>query len=139
MLAALTVGLACCQSGPPRPVEIALNEEACRNCRMAISERKYAAEVVPASGEVQFFDDIGCMVQWMRVHKPEKARIFVVDMISGAWLDAHASYYVRSSRYRTPMGFGIVAFRGLVEARAAAGETEGRLLTWEQLLAESLS
>lgn len=139
MLTASVLVLTSCQTGPPRPIEITLNEEACRQCRMAISQREFAAEVVPANDDVQFFDDIGCLVRWIRLHNPGKAGIFVVDRISGTWLDAHIARFVRSREYPTPMGFGIVAFSDPAEAQAAARDSDGQVLSWEQLFAEGLS
>ena len=66
-LAALAaVALAACAGGPPEPAPIVLDEDACSHCRMTISEREYAAELVTREGQVERFDDVGCLAAWLR-------------------------------------------------------------------------
>ena len=139
LLIAAAGGLVSCQAGIPKPLEIVLNEEACSQCQMAISQREFAAEVVFAGGAAQFFDDIGCLVLWVKAHKPQKAGIFVVNSVGGEWLAGNAAHYVRSARFHSPMSYGILAYQVLGDAKAAADKNEGVLLSWEQLLAEDFS
>lgn len=81
-------------------------KEPCANCRMLVSDKRYAAQVVDATGEHRFFDDIGCMVIWMDAQKSE-APAWVREAASGAWLDARTAHYVQGAR--TPMDFGFEA------------------------------
>jgi copper chaperone NosL len=139
LMIAAVVGLVSCQAGAPKPVEIVLNEEACSHCQMAVSQRDFAAEVVFAGGAAEYFDDIGCLIRWVKVHIPEKAGIFVIDKVSGEWFDGNTAHYVRSARFHSPMSYGILAFKNSGDAEAAVKENEAVLLTWEELLAEDLS
>jgi copper chaperone NosL len=138
LLMAAFLGLVSCHAGKPQPVGLVLNEEACSQCQMAISQREFAAEVVFAGGDAEFFDDIGCMASWVKSHKPEKAGIFVVDGAGGEWLDGSAAYYVRSARFHSPMSYGILAYRTAEDAKAAAEANEGTLLSWRQLSEEDI-
>lgn len=79
-------------------------KEPCAHCKMLVSDKRYAAQVVDELGEHKFFDDIGCMVLWMEAHK-SPPRAWVRDATSGAWLDARTAKYVQGAR--TPMDFGI--------------------------------
>lgn len=131
--------LVACTAGVPEPVEIVLNEEACSHCRMAVSQREFATEVVTVSGSVDYFDDIGCLTEWVIEHQPpESAGLFVVDFRSGEWLDAKAAYYVRSEKLPTPMSSGLAAFKNEVAANSAADELEGQVLVWPEILGEDV-
>lgn len=100
-------------------------KEPCAHCRMLVSDKRYAAQVVDEAGDHRFFDDIGCMVLWMDGHKHERAW---VRAESGAWLDARPAHYVQGAR--TPMDFGFevssgdgVSFEAVREAVRAKKRT----------------
>ena len=136
LLVPAAMGISCLQS-EARPVEIALNEELCSQCRMAVSQRQFAAEVVTPAGSVDYFDDIGCLARWSRDRQfPEKAGVFVVDHETGEWLAAAEAFYVRSENLPTPMGYGLAAHGSRTRAQAFAEGLQGRLLTWQQLTTE---
>lgn len=59
----LVLLLTACQSKPRGPVPID-RDDACASCRMAISERRYAAELIDQDGNIYKFDDIACMLRF---------------------------------------------------------------------------
>lgn len=127
--------LAACSEGVPRPVDIVLNEESCRQCRMAVSQREFSAELVSERGVVDAFDDIGCLVTWLRETSPSGAAgVFVHDYETGEWLDARAAHFVRSEKLSTPMGSGLAAFDREESAREAAARWDGVVLRWDEIL-----
>lgn len=135
LMISLLVGAVACRGGRPEPVELTLNEESCSFCRMAISQRQFAAEVVTVSGSVDAFDDIGCLRDWVRQHgPPETAGVFVVDYQTGRWIDARNAFYVSSDRLPTPMSSGLAAFGEKASAEAAATELGGRVLRWVEMV-----
>lgn len=126
--------LASCAGGPPEPAPILLDEDACSYCRMAISERRYAAELVTREGRVERFDDAGCLAAWLREHgRPEGAAAFVTDYRTGDWLAAEAATYVASPALPTPMRSGLAAFADRAAAEAAAAELGGEVAGWEEV------
>jgi len=147
--ALLVLGLtvAACGAGEPQPVPLVLDEDACSFCRMAISQREFAAEAVTRSGRVERFDDIGCLLDWRRRREvPEGTAFFVVDFDSAEWLDAQDAAYLRSRAIPTPMGSGLVAF-GSRDAAVAARErlglgedrtasASGQVIAWAELAGE---
>jgi nitrous oxide reductase accessory protein NosL len=94
------------------PDQMHWDRDMCERCKMAISERKYAAQIIdPASGKVYKFDDIGCAILWMEEgHVPwkDQAIIWVTDASTGEWLDARSAKYTDDSI--TPMAYGIAAY-----------------------------
>ncbi len=94
------------------PVPIHWDRDSCERCDMAISERKYAVEVVnPKTGKHHLFDDIGCAVLWMDENKipwKKDAIIWITDAKTGKWINAKKAEYTDDRI--TPMAYGIAAF-----------------------------
>ena len=129
------MALAACRSGPPQPIDIEASDM-CARCRMAISQNRYAAELVDHEGNVWKFDDIGCMLRYTRDHglKPQLQTYFVMDYRTQHWLDATRAAYVRSDQIPSPMSGGIVAFEEKAKAEEfSRGVHGGEVLTFEGL------
>jgi nitrous oxide reductase accessory protein NosL len=88
------------------------DRDMCIRCKMAISERKFAVQVIdPITKRAYKFDDIGCAVLWFDEEKipwREKAVIWITDAKTGEWIDAKKALYTDDSI--TPMAFGFAAF-----------------------------
>lgn len=121
------------------PPEIRYGEDLCAECNMVISDPRYAAGYVYASGNGRYqslaFDDIGDLLAHHRKH-PEHSVVawYVHDYQSEAWLDATTAYYVVSAAIHSPMGHGIAAHAEKAAAEAMAATYAGDVLTWEALL-----
>lgn len=139
MALALALGCVyCCGGGTPEPVAIVLDEDACDRCRMAISERRYAAQLVTREGRIERFDDLGCLAARIRERgRPEGAGAYVAAYRGGAWLAAETAAYVVSPALPTPMGYGLAAFADRAAAEAAASELGGEAVSWQQVLADA--
>ena len=112
LLLALAVGLVACASGPPVPVEIDTRNDHCDSCRMAISDQRFAAQVVAPGEEPKRFDDVGCLRDWLG-RDPQLAPgavAFVADHRTRAWVRAADATYARGPGLSTPMASGIVAW-----------------------------
>ena len=116
---------------PPR---VRYGEAACSQCGMLISEEPYAAALVSPAGEVQRFDDIGCLIRYRQQH-PESgpARQWVHDYRTAAWMDASGAWYVQSAEVTTPMGSGIVALASEAEAAQLAQDAHSRVMRFDAL------
>ncbi|MCC6391171.1 MAG: nitrous oxide reductase accessory protein NosL [Bryobacterales bacterium] len=106
----------------------------CGHCRMAISQKQFAAEVFDAGENVVKFDDIGCMLRWLTGEEKQAAAVYVVDYASREWLEARTAMFVRAKKISTPMGGGILAFGGRAEAEAAARKFGGTVAAFSDLL-----
>jgi copper chaperone NosL len=99
--------LACTKTD--QPVDPVWGKEPCAHCRMLVSDKRFAAQVVDA-GDRFYFDDIGCMVSWLDDKKVE--HMWVRDALADRWIEARHARYVAGAK--TPMDFGF-------EARAESG------------------
>jgi hypothetical protein len=93
--------------------EIHWDRDMCELCKMVVSERHYAVQVInPNNGKSYMFDDIGCMVLWFKeenIKWENKAQIYISDSISGKFIDARKALYDTNSR--TPMDYGFGAYK----------------------------
>jgi nitrous oxide reductase accessory protein NosL len=97
---------------------------------MLISSEDGSAQVLTASADTRFYDDVGCLAaDWSR-HAVKDAPF--VHLSAGRWIDARQASYARPSRARTAMGSGFVAFATIDEARTA--DAEGRVFTFDDLV-----
>ena len=104
----VTVMVSGCGAGG-KPVDI-FPEDACSNCRMAISNHRFAAEIISDAGEVFKFDDIGCMVLFRATHDEVKiAAMYVKDYGTKEWAVCEQAVVLETDT-NTPMGSGMVAF-----------------------------
>jgi nitrous oxide reductase accessory protein NosL len=99
-------------------VPIKWDRDACTQCGMVISDRRFAAEVCgDQESHVFKFDDIGCTMHWLRDKAKDypwsadpATHIWVADLASQdgklIWLDARAARYTRKT---SPMGYNFGA------------------------------
>lgn len=129
---ATVIVLAQCQRSATGPVAIEANDM-CSFCRMSISEKRYAAELIDEEGNVFKFDDIGCMANFIKRNNAKVHAIFVMDFDRREWLKAENAFYVRSSELRTPMNGGIVAFKDQPGAAASIAKYHGAKLEYPEV------
>jgi copper chaperone NosL len=105
-----------CGSSEIRPVDI-YPEDMCSHCRMAISDQRFAAEIITVPGEVFKFDDLGCMERYQeKMSNLKTAAKFVKDYEQKIWLPVERSTIVRTS-IKTPMSSGLVALADSSQAQ----------------------
>ncbi|HVW29624.1 MAG TPA: hypothetical protein VHC69_29880 [Polyangiaceae bacterium] len=99
VVAAIATSVACgTSSGPVDPV---WGKQACDGCKMIIGDRRFAAELLAENGERRFFDDVGCMAEYLREHGDKGAAwVHAAD----GWMDARGARYATGAR--TPMDYG---------------------------------
>jgi copper chaperone NosL len=114
------------------PVALA-PEDMCSYCRMAISEKRYAAELLDSDGRAFKFDDIGCMSNFVNKREVKAMVYFVMDFDERTWIRAEDAFYVRSAEITTPMNGGIVAFQTEAKARQAAGKYHGTVQRFDEV------
>ena len=110
-IVALTVAVAACVAGPPGPAALDTKTEACRSCRMAASDPRFAAQIVAPSEEPRFFDDVGCLRDFLarEAALPGGSAAYVADHRTRAWVPAARAVYTRVPDLETPMGSHLVA------------------------------
>lgn len=104
--------LAACHPEPQTgPVEVKWDRDTCARCSMALSDKRFAAQVRGGPKHLAFkFDDFGCAVVWLK-DKPwaddPATEFWAMDMRSGKWIDGRKAYYAPNNS--TPMAYGFGA------------------------------
>ena len=96
-----------CDSTPTDgPKEVRWDRDFCESCRMLLSDRHYAAQILDTKGKYHLYDDPGEMLLAFatKYKKDSAAKLYVTDSKNGKWLDARSASY--TSGHLTPMGFG---------------------------------
>lgn len=135
-LVLLLLSLACQADQEPQAIE---SYDACAACKMAISQPRYAAQVVDKDGNAYKFDDIGCMLSYLRQHKLPEQRVYVMDYVNQQWLEAENAVFVKSDAIESPMASGLAAFRDQISAQQFVKSNSGRVLAFSELIDESAS
>lgn len=102
---------ACSPAGPPPPAPLDTANEACRHCRMMVSDARFAAQLVAPGEEPLFFDDAGCLRDFLAEHPAERAAFtaYVADHRTRAWVLADRAVYTRREGLATPMDSHLIA------------------------------
>jgi len=132
----LLLVLSGCKGGNPEqlPVDFVWDQVACETCRMALSDRRYSAQVIDHRGRPYYFDDIGCAILWLEKQPwKERARTWVNDAQSGEWIDAREANWIYGDP-KTPMGYGFAATRSPVDDRLAWEEVRQRMIMGKHLV-----
>lgn len=124
-----------CGQGEPKPVDL-LPEDMCALCKMAISEKRFASEIIDYDREPLKFDDLSCMLRHLEAHPEQvnKSTRFVVDFESGGWVKAEDAAFVRAPEFKTPMGGNIAAFLDSSKAGVIASQYHTQVLRFDSLL-----
>jgi len=89
-------------------VELKPKEYQCSECNMDIVDLEYAVELIAKNGNTYFFDDIGCVVLWLKNHSPKIVKLMTNTLDTHRWIDAKKAWYSRTDN--TPMGYGFAAY-----------------------------
>ena len=96
---------------------------------MLISTDSGGGEIVSATDDTRFYDDIGCLAaDWETHHGGARAYV----RVAGGWKDVEAASFAQPPDARTAMGSGIVAFTAADEARTV--DRAGRALTFGEIV-----
>lgn len=104
---------------PEGMAPIKWDRDTCVRCNMVISDRRFAAEMRGGERDTVFkFDDIGCLIFWMRNKASQfpwmaepATRMWVADTTNARgelWLDPRTASYLGGRP--SPMGYNFAAF-----------------------------
>jgi copper chaperone NosL len=91
----------------------------CAECGMMVDlESKFCAKIVQ-DGKTLLFCDIGDLLTHLNKKSLSPDRALVRDYKTGEWITADKAFYVHADKaFKTPMGWGIAAFKNRDDAAA---------------------
>jgi len=119
-----------------KPGVIHYGSDECAHCKMMITDKQFASQIVTEKGKVVKFDAIECMAVYQRENDDElQGAIMYVNDYSkpGNWLKAKEAQFVKSDVVNSPMGESLLGFPSKQEAQQHLSERPGQLLKWEEV------
>jgi copper chaperone NosL len=130
-----SLGLMSCSSSKQEP--IALNKDACENCKMTISDGRFAAEIITEKGRCYKFDDILCMSSYFKEHEDLQAKYFFVNDFhsDNVLINASTGTYIKTNELKSPMGGNTAAVVSNEVAKVLQRKFEhAELVSWNDIL-----
>ena len=123
-----------CSSAGPRPIKI--NEDSCAYCKMTITEAHFAAQLVTQKGRYYVFDDLMCMVQYVKEDsKAENNHFYIADFCNPlAFIEIGQAYLIQSDSLRSPMNGNLAGFMVKDSAQLYTSRFGAREIVWADLL-----
>lgn len=129
----ILVFLTSCSSNP-EPFKI--GTDVCHLCKMGIADVRFGAELITDKGKVYKFDDIGCMIQFMKTGTVEQKNISQTVVVNyekqNDFIDTEKAVLLKSELTRSPMGFDLAGFSNKESANKLMG-TNGAIISWKDL------
>ncbi len=140
--AALMLGsalfLGSCSGGGPQPIR--WGQDNCDHCKMTLMDQHFGAEIVTKKGKAYKFDDLNCLVNFLKSDAVPAAQIaekYVVNHAQpGVLIPAESAAYLSSSKLKTPMASGVAAFATLGDLGKVKSQIEGEVWDWAKLQSE---
>jgi copper chaperone NosL len=118
-------------SSQPEPLKI--GTDICHLCKMGIADSKFGGEIITNKGKVYKFDDIGCMIRFMKAGSIEQKNISRTVVVNyekpNDFIDADKAVLIISENTKSPMGFNIAAFSN----KEFVSGIQGKTFSWNEL------
>jgi len=122
--------------GQPGPKPIRLNKDACSYCKMTVTHADFAAQIATVKGRQYVFDDLGCMVSYIKENPQEKGNEFyVADFCKPEnFLKTDVAKLIYSDSLRSPMRGNIAAFSSLDSLKVYQVRFNATEVTWSSMI-----
>jgi copper chaperone NosL len=130
--------IACLSSCTARPEPIKTGVDNCYFCKMTISDEKFGAEVLTKKGKIFKFDDIHCILSYLKTNevKPKNIKdIYLSDFCANHQLiNSRAALLLKSDNLKSPMNGNIAVFDNNDSLQKIQQRFGGSIVNWKELL-----
>jgi len=121
----------------PQPLVVGKDE--CYFCKMPVADIKFGGEIITAKGKLYKFDDLGCMINFLkRMTGDKKAeQMLGVNYNNQKLIDVQKAVFLKNPNLHSPMNSGIAVFASRSEAEPMMKDSASEILTWQQLYPDS--
>jgi copper chaperone NosL len=124
-----------CSSGPE---PIRYGQDNCHFCKMTLMDKRFGAEIVTQKGKVFKFDDLNCLVNFMKsgeLSLADIAQTLSIDFKNPcSFVDVQKALFLKSEAIKSPMRADIACFADLQTMEALRAEIGGgQRLAWVEV------
>ena len=134
MASLFLVTLFSCNAGPEA---IKTGTDNCSFCKMTISDDRFGGEIVTKKGKIYKFDDMHCILAYLRSTALSSATIkdiYLIDFCNSHQLiNVQRSYLLKSDKLRSPMGGNTAAFDNTDSLKKVQVNITGTVVSWNEL------
>ncbi len=120
-----------------KPEPLVYGKDACYACKMTLVDQKFGAEILTRKGKVYKFDDINCMVGFLKSgfesYENVQAVLAADFQHEGSLIEVNEAGFLHSEGLNTPMGSGVGVFVSQEEALLGSKGLHGEVLDWEKI------
>lgn len=124
-----------CSSGPEA---INYGSDQCAHCRMVITEKPFASELVTNKGKVYKFDAIECLAAYLDEHEDlakNRSTRYVHDFANpDKWIKADQALFVQSEEIQSPMALSLLAFSSAEVLETHLRKYQGSRISWSEIV-----
>ncbi len=92
----------------------------CTECGMMLDVNSPFTAKMTSGPNISYFCDIGDLFSYLKRKDAQGAAIEVKDFVSNEWIDGRKAFFVKAEKkFKTPMGWGVAAFRDKGKASEA--------------------
>ncbi len=97
----------------------------CTECGMMVDVNSPFAARMVRGDKTSYFCDIGDLFSYINRKGAEGAAVEVKDFDKNEWIDGRKAFFVKSEKkFRTPMGWGVAAFKEKSKAAESGTATD---------------
>ncbi len=123
-----------CSTGPQ---PIVAGKDQCQACKMVVIDERFGTEIITKKNKVFKFDDIACMIDFMKSGAIEKTQIDKVYIVNyndkKNFIVAEQAVLLSSIDLHSPMNGNAAAFASNEEALKLQAEKGGEITEWQKL------
>jgi copper chaperone NosL len=125
-------------SAKPEPFKY--GSDICYSCKMGIIDPKFGGELITKKGKLYKFDDILCMVRFLKsatvTQKEIRQNVVINFQKQNDFIDLSNTFFYVSPEINSPMGGNAAAFATRQEAENYKREKSGQVINWNELYAK---
>lgn len=134
---AATIFLFAITSCNTKPEPFKYGKDICDDCNMSIMDGKFGGEVITKKGKLYKFDDIHCLVHFIKsgnINEADIKQTYFINYKGSDFIDANSAVLITSPELKSPMNGNTAAFVNQQEAEKKANEVHGKIVSWKTLL-----
>lgn len=121
-----------------KPEPIQFGKDACHQCKMTLMDPKFGAELVTKKGRIYIFDDVNCLMDYIKnndISTESISHLLVIDFANPETLiDAGNAFYLMSDAIKSPMASQVAAFSSATSMNIFAAQwTNNQALSWKEV------